>query len=469
MGVGWVREEFTASSLHHATNAPYHWSAYDRVINAEVRAHMHVLGLLDYNNTFGPADHSAMPHADIKQFSRDFARYAYRVVRHFRGRVAYWEIWNEPDYKAFWSPQPNPSDYATLLAAAGKAIRRANRRAKVVLGGTSGVDLGFIQRVAAQTRSFDIISVHPYRTYPEPSLLAQVRSLKRMHKAIWFSEIGWPTGNACSGCTTEDAQASDLVRFYTLAAAAHVDHVFWYELRDDDQDPVSREANFGLLRRDLSGKPAFVAYAYLTRLLSRARFTGAESLGKNGVFVLEFRSHREHLAVLWNTQAVPRTASLPWQSAHATLLRLDGTVLGLSNIKRGRAHVKLWPGATPVYLVDKIAEAAMLAPGPLIRIAPKPTPVPPTAQPSPHSSRSHGARTVNNGAWVVRMGNGSKSCRSASRNQVKRAACLSAKSAHKRRREKTLTKRLRKPAAAPTTTPTPIPTTSISAGPTPTP
>src|SRR5206468_3560442 len=159
LGAKWVREEFTASILHAGTSDPYRWSVYDRTVNRERRAGLNVLGLIDYNNSWRYSDHGTMPHGGMRQLISDFARYARDVARHFRGRIRYWEIWNEPDLEAFWHPTPNASDYAALVTAASSAIKQVDRHAKIVLAGTSGVDLDFIRAVTAHTHSFDVVAV----------------------------------------------------------------------------------------------------------------------------------------------------------------------------------------------------------------------------------------------------------------------------------------------------------------------
>ena len=214
LGTKWVREEFTASRLHAGTSTRYWWSDYDRIVNQERQGGLQILGLLDYSNTWTFHDHGTMPHHDIRRLASDFARYAYDVVRHFRGRIRYWEIWNEPNVDTFWHPSPDADDYALLLNAAGSAVKRADRRSQVVLAGTSGIDLRFIRSVAARTHRFDVVAVHPYRGLPEPSFLKQVKALRRLHKPIWFSEIGWPAGDGCASCYGEVEQARYLVRFY---------------------------------------------------------------------------------------------------------------------------------------------------------------------------------------------------------------------------------------------------------------
>ena len=110
LGAGWVREEFTASRLHNSTDAAYRFAWYDRVINRERRAGLRVLGLLDYSNTWKFGNHALVPHGSVSDVSADFARYAYAVVRHFRGRIQYWQVWNEPDLTRFWRPWPNTDD-----------------------------------------------------------------------------------------------------------------------------------------------------------------------------------------------------------------------------------------------------------------------------------------------------------------------------------------------------------------------
>ena len=251
LGIDWVREEITASAVHGSVDGRYHWGAYDRVINAEIAAGIHVLGLLDYSNSWGYASHAVMPPADMAGTSADFAAFAAAAARHFRGRIRYWQVWNEPDLSVYWQPKPSAGDYAVLLSAAYRAIKAVSPSDRVVLAGTSGVDLSFIRAVARRTSDFDVLAVHPYREQPETDLLRQVRALRSFHRPIWFTEIGWPGGNACLVCSTESEQAADLVRLYSLAIAAGVQRVFWYDLRDDARGVSPTETHYELLFRNL--------------------------------------------------------------------------------------------------------------------------------------------------------------------------------------------------------------------------
>lgn len=398
LGTKWVREEFTASRLHADTSGRYWWTDYDRTVNQERKAGLQILGLLDYSNTWTFHDHGTMPHGDIRRLASDFARYAYDVVRHFRGRVRYWEIWNEPNVDSFWHPSPDAADYAVLLNAAGSAVKHADRRSKIVLAGTSGIDLRFIRAVASHTRRFDVVAVHPYRNLPETSFLDQVKALRNLHKPIWFSEIGWPAGDGCDSCYGEVEQARYLVRFYALAAAAGIQRVFWYDLRDDPHTASNPEAHFGLLRRDLSAKPAFVAFAYLSRLLDASRFVGADALGRHGLYSLRFQHGASHIDVLWNASNTNRKLTLKWNYPDANFVDAGGNVLAELTPDSGHVTVIAPQGGEPFYLVDRLPAYHVPSLGALLHFAPPPSP---KKHAHARAIRPRATPVAANAAWIA--------------------------------------------------------------------
>jgi hypothetical protein len=90
-----------------------------------------------------------------------------------RGRalpIRRWQIWNEPNFRLFWTPRVSPRGYARLLHAAATTIRAADPGAKIVLAGVAPVGAGmktwvFIRRLLrapGARRDFDFAAVHPY-------------------------------------------------------------------------------------------------------------------------------------------------------------------------------------------------------------------------------------------------------------------------------------------------------------------
>lgn len=74
------------------------------------------------------------------------------------------------------------------------------------------------------------------------------------------------------GGVSETVQAKYVPRLYAEYFRLGVARTYLYELDDENADPAStdRKAHFGLLRHDLSPKPAYIALRSLTRLLSEA-------------------------------------------------------------------------------------------------------------------------------------------------------------------------------------------------------
>jgi exo-beta-1,3-glucanase (GH17 family) len=135
-------------------------------------------------------------------------------------------------------------------------------------------------------RYFDAVSVHPYGGDPDvytpgsdtdnqPGRLEQVHAEFAAHgdanKPLWVTEIGWSTCVGGSGCVTEAEQARYLEEFLHDAVTiwrSYVRAVFVYDLRDIAPTPADDpEAWFGLLRPDLSRKPAWsVLHDFTDRL-----------------------------------------------------------------------------------------------------------------------------------------------------------------------------------------------------------
>jgi Cellulase (glycosyl hydrolase family 5) len=91
----------------------------------------------------GPAPRWARPKASIRQAwfkpnTREFGIWAGVVAEHFAGRVDRYSIWNEPNWRTWLGPLSSaPSLYRSLFTRGYAAIKKADRRAKVLIGETS--------------------------------------------------------------------------------------------------------------------------------------------------------------------------------------------------------------------------------------------------------------------------------------------------------------------------------------------
>ena len=64
--------------------------------------------------------------------------YVTATVAHFRGRVAAWEVWNEPDGRWCWKHGPSGAEYGRFVAETAAAARAADPDANIIAGAMCG-------------------------------------------------------------------------------------------------------------------------------------------------------------------------------------------------------------------------------------------------------------------------------------------------------------------------------------------
>lgn len=130
--------------------------------------------------------------------------YVHAVVKHFKDRVTYYEVWNEPNIGNFWQPKGvNPEDYATFVAITSKAVRDVFPQATMIGGCVAwgGYACPFLKKAfdAGMAEHLDILSYHPYRDTPELSADVEIRTLRAMcdqykpSLRLWQGEVGTPS------------------------------------------------------------------------------------------------------------------------------------------------------------------------------------------------------------------------------------------------------------------------------------
>jgi hypothetical protein len=196
-----------------------------------------------------------------------------------------YEVWNEPNHPYFWQPQPSASGFASMLKAAYPAIKAADPRSTVILGGLTGNDYNYLDAVyrAGGGPYFDAVAVHPYTQAPpekqwkskgndggstgklSPHCFPAFKEVYRTmvangdaSKSIWLTEFGWSTNNV-----SQAQQADYLTRAYKyLDAYPYVKVALWYSARNDPYYSDSNsgtEAQLGLMTTNFTPKPAYTA------------------------------------------------------------------------------------------------------------------------------------------------------------------------------------------------------------------
>ncbi|WP_216841159.1 hypothetical protein [Acidobacterium sp. S8] len=109
-------------------------------------------------------------------------------------------------------------------------------------------------------------------------MAAYVRSPDGLHDPIIATETGYYTGSATLSIP-EDVQGKYVPRLFAEYFRHGFDRSFWYELVDEAAHPLSTEANYGLLRNDLTPKPGYLALQSLIALLRDSSTSAPSSAG----------------------------------------------------------------------------------------------------------------------------------------------------------------------------------------------
>jgi len=165
----------------------------------------------------------------------DWRQYVSIVVSHCKGRVYAYEIWNEPNYKSFFTGSLD--QMVALTRVASEDIRRIDPQAIIVSPSatmaTAGVDwLSQFLRLGGG-QYVDVIGFHFYvAPQPPEAMLPLVQRVRQTmiengvgDKPIWNTEFSWP---APRPFPSEELAAGYLARAYLVDWAAGVRRLYWY-------------------------------------------------------------------------------------------------------------------------------------------------------------------------------------------------------------------------------------------------
>jgi hypothetical protein len=214
-----------------------------------------------------------------------FAQYAEFVVKHFKGRVWLFELWNEWEGNTGGAPPGSAREYVSLAQITYPVIKRVNPQAVVLSGGLFDLSDGyahwFHEFLARGGLHFvDALSIHPYnfRAGLEATPYFAISQVAKMHALataanggraldVYVSEIGYPDYSGPGGLPQEGV-ASYLERFMLLAAAyPYIRGVWWYCLRNQGFKTDDVESNFGLYTFEFKQKPQALAFARVSMFL----------------------------------------------------------------------------------------------------------------------------------------------------------------------------------------------------------
>ncbi len=350
-GFTWLRTDVSWGNVQKE-KGQFDWSRLDKIVKLAQASQIQLLLIVDYTAPWastGPLSASAQDRRYYMPRKYPYLWFVKNLVSRYKPQVRYWEIWNEPNLRSWLSPK---TDYAQLLQMSYTEVKRADPNAVVLMGGTSGAPVDWVQMLKQEgaLASFDCYNIHPYHYQkpPEGTLSKNLSNFLKgaaeaARKPTWITEIGAPTN-----IVTLEQQASYLVRDAVLSLAAGVAKFFWYELADARLDPNDKEANFGILFSDLTPKPAYVAYAVLTRVLGQASYLRQLDLRSSSAYGFAFSTPKGAVSVVWTTKD-QEPVQVPVGSQPMWVVDLMGGKRSLQPVN-GVESLPLTPN--PIYLCE---------------------------------------------------------------------------------------------------------------------
>jgi hypothetical protein len=266
------------------------WERTDALVKTAVDNNLQITGLIFGSMPWSRNKSHAFPMDNLDAWST----YTGALVGRYKKQIHHWEIWNEGN-GGFNDGHHTTADYATLVATAYDAAKKADPSAQVGMS-VASFDAAYLdQAILAQAKAgkadhFDYLCIHPYELlgglkeangeipYLWMSRLLRdalkVDAPQRANAEIWITEVGMPVGKNAS----ERQAAIAAIKAYVMALAQGIARTMWFEARD----PAGEEQGFGLLNRAGTPRAAYNSFKTMTGTLgSSPRYRGWLSLGKD--------------------------------------------------------------------------------------------------------------------------------------------------------------------------------------------
>lgn len=302
-GVGWIRQELPWEQVEPVarglTTDPKFggstWAKFDDIVERASGVGLKVILRVDTSPRWAlPADapDGLSPPVD----NTDYWDFVARVAARYRGKVAAYQVWNEPNLNSEWGGRsPDAIAYARLLQGASERIRAVDRSAKVLMAALAPTltesadalnDLIYLQQLydAGVRGSFDVLAVQAYGlrggpddprvdasadvTFSRPLLVRQL--MQRNDDAatpIWATEMGWNANPPTMAVQSYGRVTPSLQARYTVRAFERVRAQWpwmqvvcvWYWKRADDSNRNQDWFWFRLADPDFTLQPVYYA------------------------------------------------------------------------------------------------------------------------------------------------------------------------------------------------------------------
>ncbi|MFI5269833.1 MAG: hypothetical protein ACHQ7M_20845, partial [Chloroflexota bacterium] len=198
-GFGWLTQQVRWDGLEPSSGAPIDWTQLDEAANAASQAGIKMM----FSVVSAPA-WAASPNSHFPRSASDFTGFLAQLVKHFKGRVQAYEIWNEENFATEVGPGAiDAGKYVELLKASYQTVKSIDSSATVISGAPTptGVndpnlamdDATYLQQMYAYQDGvvksyFDVLGAHPegYANPPEENVAKHTQTEFVNHPSFFF-------------------------------------------------------------------------------------------------------------------------------------------------------------------------------------------------------------------------------------------------------------------------------------------
>jgi hypothetical protein len=267
-----------------------------------------------------------------------WGQFCYRFAQRYKGQIASYEIWNEPDLNQYW--ESSASEYYQLMKTCYKAIKAADPNVTVAMAGmVLVVERDFfptVVRLAAEDPEgpannffFDVSAIH---MYADPNLVYSLTVYTRRilstygmdYKPIWITETNIALAGhgrfmqADWGHVSEQEQSWYVLQASANAFAAGADRLMFFRLADDGMDE-----SFGLVHQNGSARSGYKALQIATALMHNV-VEARREIRQNVVITHLLRSDGARVVVLFSEAGSGLNIDLEATQAAAVLIDSSG-------------------------------------------------------------------------------------------------------------------------------------------------
>ncbi len=288
-GIKWIKQQFPWEEIEQGRKGEFFdqtwqkptWEKYDEIVDLAEEFDLKLIARVDRTPLWARQP-GAAPEAPPPNFA-DFGDFLAVLAERYKGRIAHYQLWNEPNLAHEWGNPPDPKGYVDLLRSGYQRLKEVDPSIKVLAAPLAitlerspraMVELDFLEEMYQHGAGayFDIMSANAYGlefppiAEPDPNVLnfRRVELLRAVmernndsDKAVWFNEYGWNASPADMAAekliwrrVTEEEQAEWTVEGIRYGRShwpwAGV-FCIWYLRQVGDIPPTSSEYYFRMI------------------------------------------------------------------------------------------------------------------------------------------------------------------------------------------------------------------------------